>query len=195
MVPQRHFNDTLIKLYGNLIDHQNHVHLVLKKLQKAGLGLDIDKCEFSVKRTKYLGFIISAEGPVSSIKIYPAKVKAITEWEAPKTIKGLRSFLRFANFYRGFIDGFSRICPPLTSLTGKGTPWKWGSEQHDAIEPLKRKFISEPALAQWDPDRDTMLEADCSGYAVGGCLLQKHGEQPWMPVAYYSRKLSGPKMN
>ncbi|KAI1000265.1 hypothetical protein K3495_g7933 [Podosphaera aphanis] len=50
-------------------------------------------------------------------------------------------------------------------MTDKGTPWKWGSEQHDAFEFLKRKFISEPALAQWDPDRDTMLEADYFGYS------------------------------
>ncbi|KAI0991539.1 hypothetical protein K3495_g16648, partial [Podosphaera aphanis] len=125
----------------------------------------------------------------------PAKVRAISEWEPPTTVKALRSFLGFANFYRGFIDGFSRICAPLTSLTGKGTPWRWESEQKEAFETLKEKFISEPALAQWDPDRETLLEADCSGYALGGCLLQRHGKGPWLPVAYHSRKLSGAEMN
>ncbi|KAI0991290.1 hypothetical protein K3495_g16897, partial [Podosphaera aphanis] len=53
----------------------------------------------------------------------------------------------------------------------------------------------EPALAQWDPDNETMLEADSSGYAIGGCLLQKQKGEIWKPVAYYSRKLTGPEMN
>ncbi|KAI0994244.1 hypothetical protein K3495_g13938 [Podosphaera aphanis] len=154
-------DDVLVYTDGSLEDHERYVNLVLEKLQKAGLGLDIDKCEFSVKKTKYLGFIISAEGPKSSVRMDPAKVKAISEWEPPTSIKGLRSFLGFANFYRRFIREFSKICAPLTALTGKGTPWKWGPEHNESFETLKKKFISEPALAQWDLDRETMLEADC----------------------------------
>lgn len=188
-------DDILIYTDGDLHKHENHVRLVLQKLQMAGLGLDLDKCEFSVQRTKYLGFIIFAEGPTPSVRMDPEKVRAIAEWEAPVTIKGLRGFLGFANFYRGFIDGYSRICAPLTSLTGKGTPWRWGQEQQEAFDTLKNKFIAEPVLAQWDPDRQTMLEADCSGYALGGCLLQKQEEGIWKPVAYYSRRLTGPEMN
>lgn len=188
-------DDVLVFTNGDEEEHQRHVRLVLKKLEKAGLGLDIDKCEFSVKETKYFGFIISSDGENSSVKMDPAKVKAISEWKAPTTTKGLRGFLGFANFYRGFIKGFSGICAPLTSLTGKGTPWKWGAEQDEAFESLKEKFIVEPALAQWDPDRETMLEADCSGYALGGCLLQKQDNTTWKPVAYYSRKLTGAEMN
>ena len=77
----------------------------------------------------------------------PEKVKAISDWEAPTTTKGLRGFFGFANFYGGFIEGYTRICAPLTSLTGKGTPWKWGPEQEKAFKTLKSKFIEEPALA------------------------------------------------
>lgn len=188
-------DDVLVYTDGSLEDHEKHVNLVLEKLQKAGLGLDIDKCELSVKKTKYLGFFISAEGPTSSVRMDPAKVKAIYEWESPTSIKGLRSFLGFANFYRRFIREFSKICAPLTALTGKGTPWKWGPEQNESFETPKKKFISEPALAQWDSDRGTMLEADCTGFALGGCLLQKNVNEPWLPVAYHSRKLSGAEMN
>ncbi|POS84020.1 hypothetical protein EPUL_004205 [Erysiphe pulchra] len=129
----------------------------------------------------------------------PGKIRTILEWERPTTVKGLRSFLGFANFYRTFIDRFSKICTPLTSLTGKGIPWRWRwrwREEHTkAFELLKKKFISEPTLAQCDPDQETMIEADYSGYALGGCLLQKYKEGIWMPVSYYSRKLSGAEMN
>ncbi|KAI1003822.1 hypothetical protein K3495_g4387 [Podosphaera aphanis] len=178
-------DDVLIYTEGNLSEHRKHVRLVLRKLEEADLGLDITKCEFSVQTTKYLGFIISSEGKSSTVRMDPRKVKAILEWEAPTTTKGLRGFLGFANFYRGFIDGFSKICAPLTALAGKGTPWKWGDEQEKAFETLKSKFVTEQALAQWDPDRETLLEADCSGYALGGCLLQQQVEGSWKPVAYY----------
>lgn len=70
--------------------------MVLNKLEKAGLYLDIKKYEFECKEIKYLGFIIQAG---KGIKMDPEKVKAIKEWETPTTIKGFRGFLGFANFY------------------------------------------------------------------------------------------------
>ncbi|KAI1006569.1 hypothetical protein K3495_g1652 [Podosphaera aphanis] len=106
----------------------SYAYIIPRLSQELILGLDIDKCEFSVKTTKYLGFIISAEGEIPSVRMDPEKVRAISEWEAPKTTKKLRGFLGFSNFYRGFIDGYSKICTPLTSLTGKGTPSRWGAE-------------------------------------------------------------------
>lgn len=188
-------DDVLVYTNGSLLEHEKKVRLVLKKLQLAGLGLDIDKCEFSVKKTKYLGFIISSEYGLPTVKMDPEKVQAISDWQAPTTTKGLRGFLGFANFYRSFIKEYSRICAPLTALTGKGTPWRWGPEQEIAFNQLKAKFVEEPALAQWDPDKETMIEADCSGYALGGCLLQKQDDGLWKSVAYYSRKLTGAEMN
>ena len=49
----------------------------------------------------------------------PEKIKGIREWEAPKTKKGVRVFLRFANYYKTFIDKFVTTAAPLTALTGK----------------------------------------------------------------------------
>lgn len=69
---------------------------MLNKLQTARLYVDIKKCEFKVKSTKYLGFIVEAK---KGISIDLAKVAAIRKWEAPSTVKGVRSFLGFANFY------------------------------------------------------------------------------------------------
>lgn len=70
------------------------------------------------------------------------------EWRAPTTKKGLRSFLGFVNFYRGFIKGYSEISAPFTFITGKGKPWKWGTEQQKAFDILKDIFIAELAPAQ-----------------------------------------------
>lgn len=97
-------------------NHWKMVRSILSKLEKAGLYLDIEKCDFLCKEVKYLGFIIKAgEG----ITVDPAKVKAILDWQTPTTVKGVRSFLGFANFYRCFIKDFSNIAAPLTDLTKK----------------------------------------------------------------------------
>lgn len=173
-------------------EHRATVIAVLENMSKAGLYLDIDKCEFEVKQTRYLGFIIKAgEG----VTVDPEKVKTILEWRPPTTVQGVRSFLGFANFYRTFIDNFSDIAAPLTQLTRKRQSWQWGPAENEAFEQLKRIFASEPVLLQWDPERSTVLEADCSGYALGGCLSQYDGQGRLRPVAYYSRKLSPAESN
>ena len=68
---------------------------VLERLRNAGLQADIKKCEFRVKRTRYLRFIVST----SSIEVDPEKVKVIQDWMPPNTVKGVQSFLGFCNFY------------------------------------------------------------------------------------------------
>ncbi|KAI0992508.1 hypothetical protein K3495_g15677, partial [Podosphaera aphanis] len=138
------------------------------------------------------GFIVKAG---QGVTVDPVKVKSILEWQAPTSVKGVRSFLGFANFYRCFIDGFSEIAAPLTNLTKKDSPWKWGAEEEDAFKRLKTIFSSEPVLAQWDPDRKTILEADCSGYALGGCLSQMDQQGRLRPVAYFSKRLSSAEAN
>lgn len=173
-------DDVLAYTDGSQSDHWNTVRKILSRLDKAGLYLDIDKCEFLAREVKYLGFIVRAG---KGITVDPIKVKAILDWKAPSSVKGVRSFLGFANFCRCFVDGFSDIAAPLIELTKKATEWKWGPRENEAFELLKRIFASEPVLAQWDLDRETVLEADCSGYALGGCLSQIDDQNRLRPVA------------
>jgi hypothetical protein len=112
-----YIDDVLIYSNGSQKDHEDKVKGIIRKLGAAGLHLDVDKSKFSVKKTKYLGFIIEAG---QGISMNPEKISAITAWETPKTIKGIRSFIGFANFYRQFIRDFSGVVAPLTKLTGKG---------------------------------------------------------------------------
>lgn len=187
-----YMDDVLIYSDGSYRDHMKKVRKVIARLGEAGLRLDIDKCEFAAKEVKYLGFIINAgEG----IKVDPEKVAAIRSWEAPVNVKGVRSFLGFANFYREFIEEFSDLSAPLSILTHKKEPWKWGAEQEKAFRDLKERFITAPILAHWDPDLPTILEADCSGYSIGACLSQTDKDGRLRPVAYFSRKLSPAESN
>src|SRR5919199_1856983 len=100
---------------------------VLAKLKEAGLYARPEKCEFSTKKTRFLGFIISKEG----IEMDPEKVKAVMEWEVPKSVRDVQCFLGFANFYRRFIQNYSGIYQPLFNLlkkTGKTSPFTWTPE-------------------------------------------------------------------
>ena len=78
-----------------LKEHKEQVHMVLQKLKEAGLFIKPEKCEFSVNKTTFLGFIISEEG----LEIDPEKVNAVLNWEAPKSVKDIQCFLGFVNFY------------------------------------------------------------------------------------------------
>ena len=104
------------------------------------------------------------------LRIDPEKIKAIQEWEAPKTKKRVRAFLGFANYYKAFIDKFATTAALLTALTGKH-PFLWTAEAQKAFESLKKNFISALILAQFDLKKETRLKADSSGYTAGGALL------------------------
>ncbi len=115
---------------------EEHCHItreVLKVLRKNKLFLKVEKCEFKVLETKYLGVIIS-EG---SIHMDPVKVRGITEWPTPTKKQQLQLFLGFTNFYCRFIKGYSKIVKPMTQLTGNEL-WKWGAVQQATFNELKK---------------------------------------------------------
>jgi hypothetical protein len=180
-----YLDDILIYTDGSLADHRQKVKLIFQKLQEAGLQLDVDKCEFECQSVKYLGFIVEVG---KGIRMDPEKVAAIQSWEAPRTVKGVRSFLGFANYYRLFIEDFADIARPLTDLTKKGQQFNWSDEAQRAFEELKRRFISDPILATFDPDRETVVEADASSWATGGVLSQYDDNGDLRPCAYFSKK-------
>ena len=74
------------------------------------------------------------------------KLDAIKEWKSPTSVKGIRSFTGFANFYQKFIPNFSNIVAPLNLLTRKGEPWVWTQLQQQAFKHLKHIFSSAPVL-------------------------------------------------
>ena len=80
-------------------------------------------------------------------------------------------------------------------MTKKEQPFHWECEQRDAFEKLKKKFISAPILASFDPERKIILKTNASDQALGSCLSQPDAEGQLHPVGYRSRKFSGPELN
>jgi transposase InsO family protein len=193
-----------ILIYSESTDeHIEHVRKILRKLLENSLYLDIDKCEFHKKEVKYLGLIVSTEG----IKMDPEKVEAILNWQAPKSVSDIQSFLGFAGFYRRFIRDFSRKTKVLNDLTKGETyrtasgkrkvkyyPFAWTEDCNKAFEALKTAFRDAPILAHFDPEKETWIETDSSDFVSAGVLSQMH-DGILRPVAFFSKKLSPTECN
>jgi hypothetical protein len=172
-------------------EHIEHVRKVLKKLREARLLLKPEKCEFHKDELPFLGYIIGRNG----IRMDPAKVEAVVNWPAPTTVREVQSFLGFANFYRRFIEAYSRVAKPLTELTKQEKGFQWLAEEKKAFLGLKERFTTAPILVTFDPERRIILETDASDFAIGACLGQLDEQGKLRPVAYYSRKLSPAELN
>ena len=93
-------------------EHISRLHKVFQKLDKAGLHLKPNKCEFFKDRLEYLGHVVSSKG----IEINPKKIAAILNWPHPRNITQIRSFLGFCNYYRKFTKGYAQVAKPLYQL-------------------------------------------------------------------------------
>ena len=182
--------DDVLIYSNNKEEHTIHVRKVLAKLKAAGLYLDIDKCEFFVTEVKYLGLVITTEG----VKMDPDKVKAVLEWKTPKNLKDVQAFLGFANFYRKFIAGYSKLVQPLTAITRASEknflfPWNPDGPEEKAFVQLKLAFTQAPILQHFDPDKETWIETDASDYVVAAVLSQLGADGLLHPVAFMSQKM------
>lgn len=159
---------------------------VLQRLAKNNLFLKLEKCKFAMKEVEFLGMIVK-EG---QIMMDPVKLAGISKWPKPKTIKQVRSFLGFANFYRKFIGNYAEVVALLTKLTKKTVPFQWDAECQRAFDTLKEKFLEEPVLIMPDPMKLFILETDASDWAVGTVLRQRGSDGELHPCGYISHRLS-----
>lgn len=188
--------DDILIFSSTLEEHKKHVHKVLQTLQDNNLLVEPTKCEFHKSEVTFLGYVLSH----NQIRMDPKKVASIQDWPKPNTIKEVQSFLGFVNFYRRFVEGYSRIALPLTDLTkkkeGQDKPiFKWEEKQQRAFEELKAAILTEPVLMIPDPAKPFELETDASGFALGAQLTQRDEQGHPHPVAFFSRKLHGSELN
>jgi len=150
--------------------HDRLVKEVLEKLQDNGLAVSPEKCVSKAQEVEFLGYVIRRDG----IKMSKEKVEAVLEWKTPKSLTEVQSFVGFANFYRRFIQDYSRVARPLTELTKKEKKeWSWNPEVQTAFEELKQRFTTAPILAHFDPAKPVIIESDISDFALGAILSQR----------------------
>ena len=165
--------DDTICFSGSFEDHLVDLEAVFDRFRRSGLKLMAQKCRLFQTRCKFVGHIVSKEG----IEVDPAKVGCIVNWQFPRTVSELRSFLGLCSYYRMYIKGFANIADPLTECLRKGVTLSPTPERLAAFEMLKEKLTSAPILAVPRDDLDCLyvMDSDASGTGASAILQQWQG--------------------
>nr|GEW31906.1 reverse transcriptase domain-containing protein [Tanacetum cinerariifolium] len=165
-------------------------HDMIEKTMEVFMDDFSENSHFMVKEGIVLGHKISKQW----IEVDKAKVDVITKLPHPTTVKGIRSFLGHAGFYRRFIKDFSKIARPITRLLEKDTPFIFSQECVEAFQTLKRKLTEAPILIA--PDWDIPFELMCDGseFAIGAVLGQCQ-DKHFRPIHYGSKTMTEAKSN
>src|SRR6266702_1914602 len=175
-------------------DMTGHIAAVQDVLQVAldhDLYFKPEKCTFHAPSMDYLGVILEK----GVTRMDPVKIAGIDTWPTPKNVTEVRRTVGFFNFYRPFIKGFAHIARPLHRLTRKDQEWKWGHEEQQAFDKLKKLVTEEPVLAHPDLTQQFEVEVDASGYAVGATLVQRKEDGKKHPIGYFSATLNEAQRN
>ncbi|CAN6551449.1 unnamed protein product [Malus baccata var. baccata] len=178
-------------VYGSSFDHcLANLKLVLERCKETNLVLNWEKCQFMVKQGIVLGHLISSKG----IEVDKAKIDLISKLPPPTSVKGVRSFLGHAGFYRRFIKDFSKISRPLCNLLAKDTAFDFNSDCLHAFNSLKQLLTSAPIITAPNWSLPFELMCDASDYAVGAVLGQRKEKLPHV-IYYASRTLNDAQLN
>ncbi|GKC24941.1 reverse transcriptase domain-containing protein [Tanacetum coccineum] len=130
-------------VFGNSFENcLSRVDKMLQRCEDTNLCLNWEKSHFMVKEGIVLGHKISKKG----IEVDKAKIDVIAKLPHPTTVKGVRSFLGHAGFYRRFIKDFSKISRPMTHLLEKNTPFIFSNDCIQAFQTLQKKLTKAPIL-------------------------------------------------
>ena len=151
------YMDGIIIYSPTIHEHVSRPTEVFKRLQKANLKIQPDKCEFLRKEVAYLGHLITKDG----VKPNPAKVEAILNFPQPKNQKEIKSFLGLAGYYRRFIPNFSKISKPLTKLLQKDVPFNFTNDCQNSFSDLKQTLTTSPILIYPNFDEPLRINHRC----------------------------------
>ncbi|CAM8954167.1 unnamed protein product [Rhodiola kirilowii] len=178
-------------VYGSSFDScLSNLTDVLRRCVDTNLVLNWEKCHFMVQEGIVLGHMVSHRG----IEVDRAKVEVIEKLPPPKDVKGIRSFLGHAGFYRRFIKDFSKTAKPLTDLLCQEAEFNFSDSCLIAFNNLKTALTSAPIVQPPDWELPFELMCDASDFAVGAVLGQ-HINKKLHVVYYASKVLTGAAVN
>ncbi|XP_050909220.1 uncharacterized protein LOC127122994 [Lathyrus oleraceus] len=130
-------------------DRAAHLRIVLSVLKEKQLFAKISKCEFWLKEVSFLGHVISSGG----ISVVPSNIKAISQWEASKSVSEIRSFLGL--------------------FTRKGQAFIWTAQCEASFQELERRLTTAPVLILPNPSESFVVYCDASLMGLGECRINK----------------------
>ena len=178
-------------VYGSSFEQCLHnLGTVLQRCKDKNLALNWEKCHFMVTKGIVLGHMISAAG----LEVDQEKVSIIRNLIPPTTVRGIRSFLGHAGFYRRFIRDFSKIARPLCRLLEKDTKFNFDESCHNYFEEIKSRLVEAPIMAKPDRNREFEIMFDASDFAMGAVLGQK-AEKVFQTIYYASKTFNEAQEN
>ena len=198
-----------------LIDaHEKDLRRVLSELDKHNMVCKPIKASLFVKEVELAGqvlFLCCTLHPRVSPRVLaghvvghgqrrpmPGKLASLHHWEKPQTISELRSFMRFCNYYSGYVRMYAELSGLLHKMLQvgkfdgrKGSKKKlaWTPEAEDAFSRLKERLLGQLGLFLVDPDKGFVLRTDAPDYDLGAVLEQVRDDGTHVPVALWSRIL------
>ena len=176
-------------------EHLKRLEHVFERLMEYNLKVKPSKCQFAFEVLPFLGHVVSKDG----LRKDPDKTRKVRDLVAPTTMKELRQFLGFANYFRAFIPSFSDIAYPLNQLLSGDNPrakfeGKWTDSCSSAFDRIKQLLVND-VLRVIPVEGDTfILRCDASQMALGAVLfvrrMGENGKQVDLPVAFASRTLN-----
>jgi Reverse transcriptase (RNA-dependent DNA polymerase) len=123
------FIDDILIYSRDRVEHEEHLRKVLNRLREHKVYGKFPKYDFWLEEIVFLGHIISSKG----LFVDPSKIQAIIEWQQPKAITEIQSFLGLPGYYRRFVEEFSKVARPITNLLQKRVKYEWGEEQEHSF--------------------------------------------------------------
>ena len=141
-----------------------------------------------------VGFLRVVIGP-EEIKMEKEKMKGVLDWPRPKYVKDVQKFLKLANYYCQFIEGFASIARLLHNIVKKDQKWDWTEKQEKTFRELNEKFTKKLVLVALDLDKKMRMEVDASDYVIGEVLSIESEDWRCRPVAFLSKSLNKTERN
>ena len=187
--------DDIIIFCNNKIEHLRHIEEIFTRLERFGLKMKREKCDFFKKHIQYLGHLIAEDG----FTPLPEKLESIKNMPRPKTPKEVKQFLGLIGYYRKFVPRFSDIARSLTNLTRHDTEFIWTEKCDKTFKHLKELLTKHLILRYPDPGHGYTLFTDASGIGWAGVLTQEFeddkGKKKQHLICYISGQFRGSQQN
>ncbi|KAL7079782.1 hypothetical protein ACQ4LE_001691 [Meloidogyne hapla] len=183
--------DDVIIVSRNIEEHKVRLFEIFDRIEKWGLKIQLEKCNFFKEKLKFLGHIVSKSG----IEPDPEKKKKISDLARPKDVKELKSFMGTINYYGRFVSEMHKLRGPLDKLLKKEVKWEWSKEQEDAFQSVKKVLSSDLLLTHFDPELEIIVTADASNYGVGAVISHRFPDGKEKVIEYASKSLIAAEKN
>ena len=178
--------DDILVTSKSKTQHLTHLEQVFQLLANNGLVINKTKCLFGVMELEYLGHLVTTSGilPLNS------RIDTIRNFPTPENRPTLQRFLGMINYYHRFLPDIApKLAPLHAASAGRGKAITWTPECQTAFEKVKSALAQATLLHHPKPDAATSITVDASDVAIGAQLEQLQ-QGKWVPLAFYSRKLS-----